>query len=113
MDPVTIVQGHVDAYNARDLDCFMSYFRADAVLEDGTGQILAQGRDALRALYGQLFAQSPALHIDILQRMHVGSYVIDEERYSGFIFEAFPSDLHCVGIYQVEGDKITHVRTLF
>jgi hypothetical protein len=39
MDPVTIVQGHVAAFNARDLDRFVSYFSVDAVLEDGNGQL--------------------------------------------------------------------------
>jgi hypothetical protein len=56
MDPVTIVRGQVEAFNARDLDRFVSYYSADVVLEDGNGQVMAQGRDALRALYGQLFA---------------------------------------------------------
>lgn len=113
MDPVTIVRGQVDAFNARDLDRFVSFYSADIVLEDGNGQIMAQGHDALRALYGRLFAQSPALHADIPQRIHVGAYVIDEEEASGFIFEGFPSEMHIAVIYRVEGDTIAHVRTLF
>jgi hypothetical protein len=104
MDPVTIVRGQVDAFNARDLDLFVSFYNADVVLEDGNGQVMAQCRDALRALYGRLFAQSPALHADIPQRIHVGAYVIDEEEVSGFIFEGFPSEMHIAVIYRVEGD---------
>ena len=113
MDPVTVVRGQVEAFNARDVDRFVSYYSVDAVLEDGNGQVMAQGRDALRALYGQLFAQSHALHADIPQRIHVGCYVIDEEEVSGFIFEGFPSEMHIAVIYRVEGDTIAHARTLF
>ncbi len=113
MDPVTIVQGQVEAFNARELDRFVSYYSADVVLEDGNGQVMAQGHNTLRALYGQLFAQSPALHADIPQRIHVGSYVIDEEEVKGFIFDGFPSEMHIAVIYRVEGDTIAHARTLF
>jgi hypothetical protein len=113
MDPVTIVQGQVEAFNARDLERFISFYRADAILDNGNGQIMAQGHDALRALYGQLFAQSPALHAEILQRIQVGAYVIDEEQASGFIFEGFPSEMHTAVIYRVEDGAIAQVRTLF
>jgi hypothetical protein len=74
---------------------------------------MAQGHDALRALYGQLFAQSPALHADIPQRINVGAYVIDEEEVSGFIFEGFPTEMHLAVIYRVDGDAIAHARTLY
>lgn len=113
MDPVTIVQGQVDAFNARDLDRFVGYYSANVVLDDGDGHVMAQGHDALRALYGQLFAQSPALHAEIPRRIHVGSYVIDEEEISGFIFEGFPSEMHVAVIYRMEGDTIARARTLF
>jgi hypothetical protein len=113
MDPVTVVQGQVEAFNARDLERYVSYYSADAVLEDGNGQVMAQGHDAIRALYGQLFSQSPALHADIPQRIQVGSYVIDEEQISGFIFEGFPSEMHSAVIYRVEDETIAHARILF
>lgn len=113
MDPVAIVQGQVEAFNARDLDRFVSFFGTDVVLDDGDGRVIAQGHDALCALYGQLFAQSPVLHVEILQRIHVGSYVIDEEEISGFVFEGFPTELHVAEIFRVEGGTIARVRTLF
>jgi hypothetical protein len=113
MDPVQIVQGQVAAFNARDIERFVSFYSQDALVEDGQRNPLAQGHEALRALYGQLFAQSPDLHVEIPQRIHVGSYVIDEEELRGFNFEGFPSEVHAAVVYRVEGDKIMHVQVLW
>ncbi len=116
MDPVTIVENLVEAFNARDLDRYVGCFSTDALYDalqsDGTVQVLAQDRTALRAIYGQLFAQSPALHIDIVQRIHVGSWVIDEEEISGCVFEGFPSAFHTATIYRLEGDTIAHASAV-
>ena len=57
-DPVAVVAAQVDAYNARDLDRFLECYSPDAVIEDGSGQVLMRGREAMRGVYGQLFASS-------------------------------------------------------
>jgi hypothetical protein len=106
MEPVQVVQNQVDAFNARDVDAFVACYSPDAVLMDGSGTVLAQGQEALTALYGQLFSQSPNLHADISNRIHVGSWVVEEEQTTGFIFEGFPPDVHSIVVYQVENDKI-------
>lgn len=117
MAAVTLVETLVEAFNARDLDrfvgCFSTDARYDALQSDGTVQILAPDRAALRAIYGPLFAQSPDLHVDIIQRMHVGSWVIDEEEISGCVFEGFPSAFHTATIYRLEGDAIVHASAVF
>jgi hypothetical protein len=50
------------------------------VLEDGVGNVLAQGHDGIRELYAELFSRSPQLHGEVLNRITIGQYVIDEER---------------------------------
>lgn len=112
MDPVQVVQEQVDAFNARDLERFVRCYSPDAVIEDGQGNTMVRGHDALRALYAQLFAQSPHLHAEIPQRIHVGSHVIDEEEIAGFNFAGFPPELHSAVVYRVEGDTIAHVHLL-
>lgn len=111
-DPVAVVAAQVDAYNARGLDCFLQCYSPDAVIEDGNGHVLMRGHEAMRRRYGQLFAQSPELHCEILQRIHVGPWVIDEEAITGFQFAWFPTEMHAVAIYRVEGDFIVHLRGL-
>lgn len=112
MDEVRVIQDQVDAYNARDLERFLSFYHPDVVLEDSAGNVMMQGHDGMRGIYGPLFAQSPDLHADILRRIHVGSWVIDEEETSGLHAEGLPSEIHAAVIYQVVDGKIARARLL-
>ena len=112
MTTVQIIDQQLEAFNARDIDRYVSFYSPDAVVQDGIGNVMAQGLDAIRALYGQLFAQSPNLHVEILNRIHVGAWVIDEERTTGFNFEGFPSELHAPCVYRVENGCIVKLLAL-
>ena len=107
-----VVEAQLDAYNARDLERFLDCYAPDAAIEDGTGQVMMRGREAMRIFYGQVFAQSPDLHCEIRQRIRVGQYVVDEEAITGLHFAGFPTEVHGVAVYRVEGDRIAHVRLL-
>ena len=109
MDPM---DGHLDAYNRHDLEEFLSYYAPDAVTEDGTGQVMMQGHDMMRQIYGALFAQSPDLRAEVVTRIRVGNYVIDEEHITGLVMEGYPSEVHAVVISRLNGQLIEHVRTL-
>lgn len=109
-DPVAVVTAQVAAYNARDLERFLDCYSPDAVIEDASGQVLMRGRDAMRGVYERLFAQSPELHCEIRQRIHVGRYVIDEEAITGFHCAGFPTEVHAAAVYRVEGARIVYVR---
>ncbi|MGZ3459499.1 MAG: nuclear transport factor 2 family protein, partial [Archangium sp.] len=63
------VQEQLEAYNARDLERFLSYFAPTVVIEDGQGNLLLQGHAQMRERYGPRFAQNPDLHC----RTHVES----------------------------------------
>lgn len=56
MDPV---EQQVQAYNARDLDEFLAPYSTDIHIEDGRGNSLMTGIEAMRAFYGKLFSRSP------------------------------------------------------
>ena len=111
-DIESIVQAQVDAYNARDLEGFLGFYSAEIQVEDGLGQVMMPNLDAMRGLYGQLFAQSPDLCGEIKNRIVVGDFVIDEEKITGVKLEGFPETLHAVAIYRVDGGQIVHVRLL-
>ena len=106
------VQQQLDAYNARDLDGFVAAYAEDAVLDDGEGNVVAQGHDGIRDLYGELFDRSPRLRGEVLNRITVGEYVIDEERVTGIEMEGSPSEAHAAVIYRIVGGKIAHARLL-
>lgn len=83
--PAAVVQRFVDAANARDADAMAALVAPQAVFARfPDGRILAQGRDAIRALYArQLPALSPGFRITVRPRMVEGSLVVDQEHFAG------------------------------
>lgn len=106
------VQQQLQAYNDRDLDRFMDAYAPDARFEDAHGGPILTGADEMREFFGAMFANSPTLHCDVVNRIAVGDWVIDEERIAGAHAEGFPEEMHAAVAYRVEGGKITFARIL-
>jgi hypothetical protein len=103
------VDRQVRAYNERDVDEFVDCYADGIVVEDGDGGVLMSGRDEVLARYGRLFANAPDLHAEILTRICIGSYDVDEERVTG----RPDGDMHSVAVYRLDGDGlIDRVRFL-
>ena len=100
------VEGHVEAYNARDLDRFVSCYTPDCVVEDARGTVLVRGHAELRARFAEVFRASPKLHCEIVHRARVGDYVVDEERITG----RAGGDQHGVVVSHVADGLIDHQR---
>jgi hypothetical protein len=100
------VQAQLEAYNRGDVAAFLDCYADDCLVEDGDGKKLMQGRAEMEARYAQLFASSPTLNAEIINRIRIGKYVIDEERITGRV----PALRHAVAIYRVENGKIAHIR---
>jgi hypothetical protein len=109
MDPV---QAQLEAYNARDLERFLACYTPDVVIEDGAGAVLMRGHAQMRGFYGPLFAQSPSLHCEVVQRIRLGGYVVDEEQVTGVVLDGFPETVHAAAVYTLDGDRITRARML-
>ena len=106
-----IVQANLEAYNARDIDRFMRSFSAHIIMRDQlSGEIFAQGLDAVRDLYQALFEKSPQLHSKIKARMVLGNSVIDHEQITGRL--GSPEMLELILIYEVADGKIQRVSTV-
>jgi hypothetical protein len=103
------VERQARAYNERDLETFVACYSQDVVVEDGDGVVLLSGRAEMRERYGRLFASSPNLHVEVVTRIRITSYVVDEERITG----RPDGELHAVAIYRLDGDGlIDRVRFL-
>jgi imidazolonepropionase-like amidohydrolase len=106
-NPADVVDRQVDAYNARDLEAFVALYAEDAVVaRHPSGEIVAEGRDGLREVYGALFAKSPALKAIVLNRVETGGWVVDQELVTGIGDRPYT---HGVAIYEVEGALIERV----
>jgi hypothetical protein len=96
-----VIDQQIAAYNCRDIDAFVACYADSANVVRPDGLVLASGHDEIRALYGELFEQSPDLHAEISNRIEVGAVVIDEERVTGFVLPGMPSEIHAAMVYRV------------
>jgi imidazolonepropionase-like amidohydrolase len=80
-----LVQAQVNAYNAQDLEAFLSTYSDDAVVvRAGTGETLMAGKQVMRERYGTIFARFPANRARIAERKLEGAdVVIDHEIVTG------------------------------
>jgi hypothetical protein len=108
MNTVAPVEAQLAAYNARDVDAFLACYAPDVVAEDGSGSVLMSGAEEMRSAYEQFFQDFPELHGEVVSRIQVGDYVIDEERIHGWQDDV----VSAVAIYHVSGAVIDHVRFL-
>ena len=74
-----IAQAQLDAYNAQDLDKYVSYFTADCAIVAPDGTVTETSRDQIRARYAKAFAQFPQNKAELKNRIVVGNTVVDHE----------------------------------
>ncbi|MCC5919281.1 MAG: nuclear transport factor 2 family protein [Cyclobacteriaceae bacterium] len=79
-----VVQEQLEAYNKRDINRFIETFHPEAELWDYLGkQPKVRGLNNVKAIYAQLFQDSPELHSELLNRIVIGNKVIDYEKITG------------------------------
>ena len=74
------VKQQLEAYNSRDIEKFASAFSEDVKVYRQPGVLTYQGRDELKKRYGAMFAATPDLHCEIVNRIVAGEVVIDQEK---------------------------------
>ncbi len=106
-NPADVVQRQVDAYNARDIDAFLSFYAEDVeLMRHPSGEVFAHGLDQMRETYSAMFEASPELDCTIMNRTVSNGYVVDHELVTGM--RGGPP-VRAVAIYEVEGDLIQRV----
>lgn len=110
-NPEDIVQANLDAYNAHDLETFMSFFAENVTMFNfNDGGQTANGIAEVRAIYEPYFKASPNLHSKILKRTVFDNKVIDHEYITGARGSKEPFEI--VLIYEVENDKIIKMTAM-
>jgi hypothetical protein len=105
---VAVVQKQLEAYNARDLEGFVScYSPSVKALSFPSGNVRQGFQDvSFRDRYARLFEASPRLRSEVSQRIVKGNIVIDHEH----VFNIYDrQDMTLVVMYQVEAGKISQV----
>jgi hypothetical protein len=65
------------------MEAFTSAYAPSANVYEYPNRLVATGRDEIRKRYERLFAETPALHVQILHRLASGRTIIDQERVTG------------------------------
>ena len=79
MTNTAIAQKQLDAYNAQDLETYVSYFAEDCIVSGLNGTPTETSRAAVKARYAKAFAQFPQNKAELKNRVAVGNTVIDHE----------------------------------
>ena len=111
LNPETIVQRQLDAYNARDIEALMATYAEDAQQFEHPSKLLASGSAQMRERFIARFAE-PNLHAQLLKRIVAGNMVIDHEK----VTRTFPEGtgtLELVAIYEVQNGKIANAWFIF
>jgi imidazolonepropionase-like amidohydrolase len=105
--PETVVQRQVEAYNARDIEAFLSFYAEDVrIARLPLDEVSYDGREAMRARYSRLFENNPELNCTIVNRTVHGNWIVDQEFVSGV--ENRPR-IRAVAIYEVRDGLIQNV----
>ncbi len=104
--PEALAQRQLDAYNARDLDAFCATYGDDVQMLGLDGKVQTNGMAAFRTRYLTAFQKMPKAHCQLIKRMVVGNWVLDEES----VTDTGGDPIHAVAIYEVKNGKIAVVR---
>lgn len=104
MNPETIVQRQLDAYNAKDIAALMAIYAEDAQQFEHPSKLLAEGAAQIRERFVARFKE-PNLHAQLLKRIVAANMVIDHEE----VTRTFPEGagkIELVAMYEVQNDRI-------
>jgi len=76
---IDIASKQLEAYNAQDLESYVSFFAEDCVVSGLNGLLTETSRDAIRARHAKAFAQFPQNKAVLKNRIAVGQTVVDHE----------------------------------
>ncbi len=107
LTPSQAAQRQLDAYNARDLEAFLAAYAPDCTVRAfPSGEVLMQGREAMRTRYGTLFEEHPQLHCRLLTRVEHEVFAIDHEHVEGLRDDEI---VYAVAMYEVRAGLIQNV----
>lgn len=79
ISPDSIVQKHIDAFNAGDRDAYFNCFSNNVVVKNYPDQVRYKGLDQLKADYNNYFDRFKSYNVQVIKRMVSGNKVVYEE----------------------------------
>lgn len=110
ISPETVIQRQLEAYSSRDVDALLAIYAGDAQMFEHPATLVASGSAAIRERFTARFRE-PNLHAKLLNRMVMGSIVVDHEQVTR-TFPDGPGQLELVMIYEVRQGRIIKAWTI-
>lgn len=101
--PASVARRQIEAFNRKDLDAFMALYADDVVvMAFPSGEVLWQGKAAIRQRYQAMFAGPAIPPVRVDPRIVDGSFVVEYE-----LWDAKPGERnHATWMYQIRGGLI-------
>lgn len=101
-----LAQEQLVAYNNRDIEAFLVPYSEDVKIYSFQGELMMSGKQAMRERYSTMFANTPDLHCELLNRIVQDDTVIDHEMVT---FKADEPPRYAIAIYKIKNEKIAEV----
>ena len=79
MSNLTTAHAMIAAYNAQDVDIYVSHMTDDACEANYRGDVIRAGKDGTRSGLAAAFARWPQNHAEIVSAQAIGNYVLMRE----------------------------------
>lgn len=113
MSNLQTAKAMIAAYNAQDVDLYVSYMTDDACEANYRGAVLRDGKEGTRSGLAGAFKLWPENKAEIREAQEIGNYVLMRE----FVIRGPSSDgsplvepFEVIAIYSFEGDKCSRVE---
>jgi uncharacterized protein (TIGR02246 family) len=113
IDRTAIARQMIAAYNAQDVDTYVSFMTEDACEANYRGDVVRDGREGTRSGLAAAFAKWPQNKAEIRDAQEVGNYVLFREHVTrGPATDGSPlvEPFDVVAVYSFEGDKVSRVE---
>ena len=79
MNHLQTAEAMIAAYNAQDVDTYVSYMTDEACEANYRGDVVREGKEGTRSGLAAAFAKWPQNHAEITERQAIGDYVLFRE----------------------------------
>lgn len=113
IDRLAIAEAMIAAYNAQDVDTYVSYMTDDACEANYRGAVVREGKEGTRTGLAAAFATWPENKAEVREKQAIGNYVLFREyvtRGRPADGSATPEPFEVIAVYSFEGDKCSRVE---
>lgn len=112
-DLTSIAEQMIAAYNAKDVDLYVSYMTDQACEANYRGDVVREGKEGTRSGLAAAFARWPENRAEIVEKQAIGNYVLFREHVTrGPATDGSPlvEPFDVIAVYSFEGDKCSRVE---